>query len=135
MFRVDLPHAGLANMGETRRLVRWSKQEGKGSGVIVRISKGHYRFDEANAVEEILRRSELEIRRAVERLPGLMHFYIGIDRSECTVCKVSVWDNVDHARALRTVEPVRAFRRELNGAGVVHEIVTNHDVQWSLSRT
>jgi hypothetical protein len=33
-------------------------------------------------------------------MPGLVHYYVGIDREMGTITNVSLWDSLEHARGL-----------------------------------
>ena len=56
---------------------------------VVRISKG--RFDPANAAEaeRLLAESERALRGPLTQLPGLLHYYVGIDRVNGQLTNVS----------------------------------------------
>jgi hypothetical protein len=43
-----------------------------------------------------------------------------------------VWDTIEHARVMSELRPMLGQRPILEGAGVLFEQVTNHEVLWSL---
>ncbi len=100
---------------------------------VVRISKG--RFDPANAAnaERLLGESERALREPLSRLPGLLHYYVGLDRSSGQLMNVSVWDTIEHARQLDTLREMLAQRPILEAAGVVFEVITNHETLWTIT--
>jgi hypothetical protein len=42
-----------------------------------------------------------EVEAALNRLPGVQHVHMGVDRTAGTVAAVSVWDTEEHARFSR----------------------------------
>jgi hypothetical protein len=100
---------------------------------VVRISKGQ--FDPAMTVEaeRLLVQSEAALRDALARLPGLLHYYVGIDRDRGYLTNVSVWDSLDHARQMDTLQPMLAQRPILEAAGIRFETITNHEALWTIT--
>jgi hypothetical protein len=100
---------------------------------VVRISRG--RFDAANVadVERLLKESEKALREALTKLPGLLHYYVGIDRGRCSVTNVSVWDSLAHAHQMDTLQAMLAQRPVLEAGGVVFEPITNHETVWTIT--
>ena len=100
--------------------------------MIVRISKGRFELERVDEVERLLAASEEALRAPLRELPGLVRYYVGIDRDVGAVTNTSVWDTIEHARAMNELQPMLAQRPLLEGAGVVFETITNHEVLWSL---
>ena len=100
---------------------------------VVRISKG--RFDPAAAAhaEQLLADSERALREALTRLPGLLHYYVGIDRTNGQLTNVSVWDTPAHAHQMDTLPEMLAQRPILEGGGVTFEAITNHETLWTIT--
>jgi hypothetical protein len=42
-----------------------------------------------------------EVHAAIDRLPGLLHHHLGVDRTAGTSATVTVWDTEEHARYSR----------------------------------
>jgi hypothetical protein len=85
-------------------------------------------------VERLLAASQDALRAAVRELPGLLRYYVGIDREQGTVTNTSVWDTMEHARAMNELQAMLAQRSIMEGAGVEFDPITNHEVLWSLDR-
>jgi len=53
-----------------------------------------------------------EVRAVTQRLPGLQHNHLGIDRAAGTVAAVSVWDCEEHANFSREAlgDPISGLR-------------------------
>lgn len=100
---------------------------------VVRISKGKFDKSREPDAERLLRESERALRDALCGLPGLLHYYVGIDRATGHLTNVSVWDSAEHAHQMDTLAPMLAQRPILEAAGVSFEVITNHDVLWSIT--
>jgi hypothetical protein len=101
--------------------------------MIVRISKGSFEPAQLGAAEEALAASEVTLRPAIEAMPGLVHYYVAIDRAQGQLTNVSVWDTLEHAQAMADLAAMLAQRPILEAAGVTFERITNHDVLWSIT--
>ena len=99
---------------------------------VVRISKG--RFDTTNSAvaERLLAESEKALREAITPLPGLLHYYVGIDRVRGYLTNVSIWDSLEAAHQMDTLAPMLAQRPILEAAGVAFEVITNHETLWTI---
>jgi len=100
--------------------------------MIIRISKGRFEHAQVDEVDHLLAASEDALRDALQELPGLMHYYVGIDRDAGTVTNTSVWDTIEHARAMNDLQPMLGQRPVLEAAGVEFDRITNHEVLWSI---
>jgi hypothetical protein len=77
--------------------------------------------------------SEVTLRPAIEAMPGLVHYYVAIDRAQGQLTNVSVWDTLEHAQAMADLAAMLAQRPILEAAGVTFERITDHDVLWSIT--
>lgn len=102
--------------------------------MIVRISRGRFDPNGREEVERLTVDSEFALRDALEGMPGLLNYYVGIDREVGAVTNVSVWDTMEHARAMDESAPMRSLRGSAENVGVTFEAVTNHEVFWSIPR-
>ena len=100
---------------------------------VVRISKGSFALSQLNRVDDLLAQSELVLRQPLEALPGLIHYYVGVDRERGSVTNVSVWDTLEHAHQMDTLQAMLAQRPILEGAGVVFEPISNHETLWTIA--
>jgi hypothetical protein len=100
---------------------------------VVRISKGT--FDQGNVLESerLLNESKLALDQALRALPGLLHYYVGIDKIACQLINVSVWDSLEYARQMDSLVPMLAQRPILEAAGVTFETITNHETLWTIT--
>ena len=100
---------------------------------VVRISKGKFEPSRTADAERLLRESELALRDALSGLPGLLHYYVGIDRIHSQLMNVSVWDSLEHAHQLDSLKAMLAQRAIHEGAGITFEIITNHETLWTIT--
>jgi hypothetical protein len=100
---------------------------------VVRISKG--KFDPANLeqAERLLADGELALRQPIEALSGLVHYYVGIDRELGYLTNVSVWETLEDAHQMDSLQPMLAQRPILEGAGVTFERISNHETLWTIT--
>jgi hypothetical protein len=101
--------------------------------MVVRISKGKFDVTNAMAAERVLAESERALRESLTQLPGLLHYYVGIDRVNGYLTNVSVWDSVAHAHQMDTLAVMLAQRPLLEAAGVQFEVITNHETLWTIT--
>ncbi len=101
--------------------------------MIVRISKGTFPLARLDEVEPLLADGESALRAALEAMPGLIHYFVGIDRAQGQVTNVSVWDSMEHAHAMTHLQAMLAQRSVLEAAGVAVETITNHDAVWTIT--
>ena len=101
--------------------------------MIVRISKGAFAPDRLTEAERALADSEMVLRTALEAMPGVIHYYVAIDRERGQLTNVSVWDTMEHAAAMSQLAPKLAQRPILEAAGVTFETITNHETLWTIA--
>lgn len=101
--------------------------------MIVRISKASFGIDRLSDAEAALAASEAALREPIEGMPGLIHYYVGIDREQGQLINVSVWDTVEHAKAMSQLAPMLAQRPVMEAAGATFETITNHETLWTIT--
>lgn len=99
---------------------------------VVRISKGQYVSDSAEA-ERLLSDSEASLRESIENLNGLLHYYVGIDRERGYLTNVSVWETLEDAHQMDSLQAMLAQRPIMEAAGVSFEPITNHETLWTIT--
>jgi hypothetical protein len=101
--------------------------------VIVRISKASFPPERLAEAEAALAASEPPLRAALEAMPGLVHYYVAIDRSISQLTNTSVWDTLEHAVAMSSLPEMLAQRPVMEAAGVTFEPITNHETLWTIT--
>lgn len=100
---------------------------------VVRISKGRFNGSRTAEARGLLADSEVPLRDAITALPGLIHYYVGIDEAAGQLTNVSVWDTSEHAHQMDTLAAMLAQRPVLEAAGVEFEPITNHETLWTIT--
>ena len=100
--------------------------------MIVRLSRA--RFDPASYDEclRILSDTDLALRSALARLPGLLGYHVALDRDSSTMVNVSLWDTDEHARVMATLPEMLAWRRAFEPLGAVFDPIVNYPALWSV---
>jgi hypothetical protein len=101
---------------------------------VVRISKGSFPSEQLDEAEKLLTEGEIALREPLERLSGLLHYYVGIDRELGYLTNVSVWATLEDAHQMDSLQPMLAQRPILEGAGVTFETITNHETLWTITQ-
>jgi hypothetical protein len=83
--------------------------------------------------ERLLLESEKALREPLSRLRGLVHYYVGIDRATGYLTNVSVWESLEAAHQMDTLQAMLAQRPILEAAGVTFELITNHETLWAIT--
>jgi hypothetical protein len=100
---------------------------------VVRISKGKFNLPDMTAAERLLAESEHALREPLSRLSGLLHYYVGIDRTAGYLTNVSVWESLAAAHQMDTLPAMLAQRPLLEAAGITFEVITNHETLWTIT--
>jgi hypothetical protein len=100
---------------------------------VVRVSKGRFDQDYVFEAERLLRESKLALDQALRALPGLLHYYVGIDKVACQLINISVWESLEDAGRMDSLAPMLAQRPILEAAGVKFETITNHETLWTIT--
>jgi hypothetical protein len=100
---------------------------------VVRISKGRVDPEHLAEAERLLKESESALRDPLKELNGLIHYYVGIDRELGFLTNVSVWETLEDAHQMDSLQPMLAQRPILEGAGVGFETITNHQAIWTIT--
>ena len=101
--------------------------------MIVRISKGTFHLENTKEIERLLEQAENTLREPLQQMHGLVHYYVGIDREHGSVTNVSVWETIEDARAMYSLQPMLDLRPSFEEAGAVFETITNHETLWTIT--
>jgi hypothetical protein len=100
---------------------------------VVRISKGKLSRENLAAAERLLAASQATLREPLKQLNGLIHYYVGIDREQGYLTNVSVWESLEDAHQMDSLQPMLAQRPILETVGVSFEVITNHETLWTIT--
>jgi len=100
---------------------------------VVRISRGSFKPEDYERIKARLDESRQTLVRAITKLSGCMHYWVGIDRTTYTVVNVSVWASLADARQMETLAPMLALAGEFVKLGVVFERpIANYETLWHI---
>jgi hypothetical protein len=100
---------------------------------VVRISKGSFDQADMDEAERLLIDSQAVLREPLQQLRGLVHYYVGIDREQGFLTNVSVWETLEDAHQMDSLQAMLDQRPILQAAGISFEPITNHDTIWTIS--
>jgi len=99
---------------------------------VVRVSRATFdpsRFAEVDAMNA---KTSKYLIPAIQRLPGLIHFYACVSPGGSAV-QVSVWDSDEHAAQLdRLTEMTVDARGEAEAAGVTFTPIVSYQINWTI---
>jgi len=99
---------------------------------VVRVSSGRFdpsRFAEVDAANK--KTSEYLI-PAITRLPGLIHYYVGVS-PEGSIVHISVWDSEEHAAQMGQLKEMTVDARgEMEASGVTFTPKVNYPISWTI---
>jgi hypothetical protein len=99
---------------------------------VVRVSRGSFdpgRFAEVDAVNKKVSGYLIP---AIQRLPGLIHYYAGVS-PEGSFVNVSVWDSDEHAAQMNQLKEMTVEARgEMAAAGVTFTPIVNYPINWAI---
>ena len=100
---------------------------------VVRISKASFEPGQLAEAERLLAQSEGPLREPLQQLNGLLHYYVGIDPEHGQLINASVWETLEDAHQVDSLQAMLAQRPILEAAGVSFETITNHETLWTIT--
>jgi hypothetical protein len=99
---------------------------------VVRVSPGSFdpsRFAEVDAMNK---RVSQYLIPAIRRLPGLIHYYVGVS-PEGSIVHISVWDSDEHAAQMGQLkEMIVDASGEAEAVGVTFTPKVNYPLGWTI---
>jgi hypothetical protein len=100
---------------------------------IVRISIGRFDPENFEVIRKLLDESQRTLAPAIGALKGNRNYYVGIDRENGAMSNVSVWDTLEDAQQMASLQAMLDLARTFMDAGVRFERpITNHETLWAL---
>lgn len=99
---------------------------------IVRISQGRFAAEKYEAVKKLIDDSAMPLVPALQSLRGLLYYHVAVDPVTSTVVNVSVWEDLDAAQQMDTLQAMLAQRPVLEGAGVTFDRIANYEPLWKI---
>lgn len=95
---------------------------------VIRISRANFDPSRIADIEAASKKTSEYIIPALQRLPGLIHFYSGVS-PKGSVVQVSMWDSDAHASQLDHLkEMVIDGRRDMEAAGATFTQIVNYPI-------
>jgi quinol monooxygenase YgiN len=101
---------------------------------VVRISKGRFDPERLESVRQLIADSAQPLVPAIEQLRGLLYYHAAVDPHTSTVVNVSVWQSLEDAKQMDTLQAMLAQRPVLEAAGVVFDKIANHEPLWTIGK-
>lgn len=102
---------------------------------IVRISKGRFSPEKYGPVKALIEQSAGPLVPAIRGLRGLLYYQASVDRESNTVVNVSIWEDLEAAKQMDSLQAMLAQRPILEGAGVTFDAIANYEPLWKIEST
>jgi len=99
---------------------------------VVRISQGFFEPQQFGVVATKLQEGRSSLEPALRALPGLMHYYVSIDPVSNNMVNVSVWESLQAAQQMNTLQEMLAQRDIFVALGVTFQPIRNYSGLWSI---
>jgi quinol monooxygenase YgiN len=100
---------------------------------VVRISLGRFDPENFETIRKLLDESQTSLIPAIRALKGNHSYYVGIDRQNNAMTNVSVWETLDDAQQMASLQAMLDLAKIFVEAGVKFERpITNHQTLWVL---
>jgi hypothetical protein len=100
---------------------------------VVRISLGRFDAENFEHIRQLLDDSQKTLIPGIRQLKGNKAYYVGIDQENSTMTNVSIWDTLDDAKQMASLQAMLDLAKTFIDAGVKFERpITNHQTLWSL---
>ncbi|MFH0344187.1 MAG: hypothetical protein ACHBNF_19165 [Chromatiales bacterium] len=99
---------------------------------VVRISKGRFAPERYEEVKRLIDESAAPLVPAIQQLRGLLYYHAAVDQSTSTIVNVSVWESLEAAKQMDTLQPMLAQRPILEAAGVQFDKIANYEPAWRI---
>jgi hypothetical protein len=101
--------------------------------VVVRVSQGFFDPPLLAQVAAKLDEGRSTLEPALRALPGLVHYYVALDRESSSMVNVSVWESLGAALQMDTLSAMRAQRDGFAALGVRFQPIRNYGTMWSVA--
>lgn len=100
---------------------------------VVRVAQGFFEPHLLGVVEKKLREGRGTLEPALKDLHGLVHFYASIDAASSSFLNLSVWDSLEAATQMVTLQAMLEQRVGLVELGLTFRPVINYSDLWSIT--
>lgn len=98
---------------------------------VVRVSLARFDSHLCQEVRDRLEQSQTTLIPALKMLKGNLGYYVGIDEPNCAMTNVSIWETLDDANQMASLQAMQDLAAIFVAVGVRFERpITNHEVLW-----
>jgi hypothetical protein len=101
--------------------------------VVVRLSRGAYALSKHPEVARLLEEGSAYLLPAIQRLSGLVHYYVGADAVSGTLINISVWERLAQAQQMSSLREMHEQRALFLKLGVHFDPIVNYQTLWSIA--
>ena len=101
--------------------------------MIVRISTGHFDADKYEEVRKLLTEGGARLIPAIQKLAGCLHYYAAIDKEAGRSSTSSVWDTLEHAKQMASLQEMRAEGQKMTALNVRFDPIVNYETTWTIT--
>jgi hypothetical protein len=99
---------------------------------VVRVSRGSFDPSRFAKVDALNKKVSGYLVPAIQRLPGLIHWYAGVS-PEGSIVNISVWDSDEHAAQMDQLKEMAVDARgEMEAADVAFIPIVNYPINWTI---
>jgi hypothetical protein len=99
---------------------------------VIRISLGFFDADMTDMVEAKLAGTRERLEPGIRAMPGNLGYFAGIDRVNCAMHNVSLWESVADAEQMASFKPMLDLAGEFAALGVrLQRPILNCATLWS----
>lgn len=99
---------------------------------IVRLSRGRFAPEKYERVKQLIDDSAKPLVPAIRAQRGLLYYHAAVDRETNTLVNISIWEDLDAAKQMNTLQAMLAQRPILEAAGVTFDRIVNYDPLWKI---
>jgi hypothetical protein len=99
---------------------------------VVRVSLASFDPSRLAEVDAVNKKTSEYLIPAIRRLPGLIHYYVGVS-PEGSAVHVSVWDSDEHAAQMGGLTEMTVDARgEMEAVGVTFIPIVDYPISWTI---
>jgi hypothetical protein len=98
----------------------------------VRVSKGRFSPAQYGEVKQLLEASSVPLVPALRALRGLLYYHVAADPVTNTMVNVSVWESLEDAKQMDTLQAMLAQRAVFEQGGVAFDAIANYEPLWKI---
>ncbi len=98
----------------------------------IRLVRAHFDPGLYGEIDKMMKKSAVSLVPAMQAQPGLIDYYVAVDRRTGSMIHVSVWETERDADAMTALTPLQKTKAQFEASGLTLDEITNHEVVWSV---